>query len=155
MMIDVFSVVENLIAAEAVMDQYKGEIILLLYLSFGVYKRYIKHEWRRYTMSCDCDPNNVFDQMKNYREFEPEQCIAGRNCISNALFALVKSINKASESIYIAMPEFTMPQLMECILSAHSRLVNITIILNHSEGLENRPDIKKLLDEGKNWICLE
>lgn len=154
MMIDVFSVVENLIAAEALMDQYKGEIILLLYLSFGVYKRYIKHKYKRYTMSCDCDPNNVFDQMRNYRN-APEQCIARISCISNALFELVKSMNKASESIYIVMPELTMPQLMECILSAHSRLVNIKIILNHSEGLENRPDIKKLLDEGKNWNCPE
>lgn len=60
-----------------------------------------------------------------------------------------KAINKASQSIYIAMPEFTMTQLLECILCANSRGVQIHVILNNADGLENLPDVKKLLAEGK------
>lgn len=151
MMDDINSLVENLINAETVIDEYKQLIYFLLLFSYGIYKKHIKHRAKTHPMSCECDPEDIFSQMRTYREHIPDQCGAGKSCISNALFDLVQSINNATESIVIAMPEFTIEQLLDCICaSANSfRLVDVRIILNYSEGLENSQNIKKLLDKGK------
>lgn len=149
MMVDIVSLGEKVVAAEAIMDHYTRCIYFLVVSSFGMYKKYIRHKWKVHPMSCNCDPTDVFDQMRTYRKHEPNQCAAKRKCISNALYDLVDTINKATESIDIAMPEFTMPQLLECILSANSRQIDIRIILNSSEGLESSTHMKELLDKGK------
>lgn len=152
MIYDIIILSEHLVG-ETVLYQYREFILLLFFISKVVYKRYIKHKWKIYDFSCDCNPNDILnDLMITNRSNKPTPCGAGEDCICHALYHLVKAIDEASESIFIAMPALNTPQLLECISSANSRLIKIQIILNHSEGLENCPGVKKLLDEGENYL---
>lgn len=135
-------------------NTYREYIYFLFLISFGIYEKYIKYRCKIHSLSCDCTADNVFEQMANYREFEPTPCDAGEKCIAKALFHLVGVINEASESIHITMPKFTQPQLIECVLHAYKRLVDIRIILRNSDGLENCTQLKKLLDAGEKLNCI-
>lgn len=137
---------QKVVAAEALVEQYNFCIFILSLFSLVIYERYIKPESKEYPMCCGCDPTNIFGQMETYAEHKPNPCDAGKICISNALFKLIESINRATESIVIAMPEFTAPELIKCISSAAARFVDIQIILNTSAGFECSPHIKEFLD---------
>lgn len=153
---DIIFFSEKLIG-ETFISRNKDLILTLLFLLFLIYKkcrRYFKYDWNLHPVDCNCDPNDVFNQIGTDRPNVPIQCSAGKRCISNALYDLVKAIDEAFESIDIAMPELSMTQLQKRILSANSRLVKIRIILNYSEGLEDSSDVQELLDNGKNSNCL-
>lgn len=143
--------IEDVIIFLGEIYQYRYLISIFLLGAYIIYDRYFKQgTFKLHPMLCDCDPDDVFDRMRTYRQNKPNPCSAGENCISNALYDLVESINKASVSIDLVMPEFTIPQLLECVLSS-DQVVDIQILLNYSEGLENSLDVKRLMNKG-NWL---
>lgn len=128
--------------------------LLYFYIILNLlYVKYIKHIYKIFSFNCDCNPSKCFKQMLRWQN-KPNVCEADDQCVANVLYELVEAICKASSSIYIAMPEFTMPELLECIMCAHSHgSIDIRIILNNADGLGNSPLMKALLKKGKNCCC--
>lgn len=129
------------------LDYICAIVPILLWLN-AVYICYFKHVWKIHFFNCDCLARNILKRMQKWQN-TPNLCAAEEKCVGKVFHDLVEEINEASESIFIATPEFTMPELLECINGAHSRGIDIKIIVNNADGLENLPHIKALLSEGK------